>query len=348
MLFFKKKPEPEPEELELPASEKFKDLNPKARRKRKEPVKPWGRKERIIVLSVILFTVLSSAILAFSSRDWKLPGLPRVTLPEINFEKTVIIENDRTIENDKILDIKNSGQEKLKAFKDITDDLTGTYGFYYYNLEDNLEFGNLQNEKFTAASLIKLPVIAAFYAEAEKGVISLNSKYTLKESDKVGGAGSLYYKPAGTVVTYKELIRLMGKQSDNTAFNIVRKLLGDKKINDQIIKIGMSDTSLEDNETTPYDIGLFFQKLWDDKIVNEKNKEEFLEFLTDTAFEKWLTAGVPENIRVAHKYGREVHVINDAGIIYAKKPFVLVILSKGVVDKEGDENFPKLVNLFYE
>ncbi len=345
MLFFgKKEKDPtSPADGGIRGDEvKFKDLNPKARKKRKEPVKPWGRKERVVVLVSILFTALSSLVLAFSSRDWKLPGLPRVTLPEINFEKTVIIENDKT------LDTKNAGQEKVAAFKTITDNLTGSYGFYYYNLEDNSEFGNLQNEKFTAASLIKLPVIAAFYSESEKGIINLTSKYTLKESDKVGGAGSLYYKPAGTVVTYKELIRLMGQQSDNTAFNIVRKLLGDKKITEQITKLGMTDTSLEDNETTPYDIGLFFQKLWHDKIISEEHKEELLEFLTDTAFEKWLKAGVPEEIRVAHKYGREVHVINDGGIIYAKEPFVLVILSKGVIDKEGDDNFPKLVNLFYE
>ena len=62
--------------------------------------------------------------------------------------------------------------------------------------------------------------------EAEKGSLDLETKYTLKDSDKVGGAGSLAGESAGTVLTYRDLVRLMGKQSDNTAFNVMSGLLG--------------------------------------------------------------------------------------------------------------------------
>lgn len=53
-------------------------------------------------------------------------------------------------------------------------------------------------------------------------------------------------------------------------------------------------------------------------------------------------------IRVAHKYGVEDNVVNDAGIVFGEKPFVLVIMSKGVVVEEANEVFPKLARIFYE
>lgn len=66
------------------------------KRKRKEPQKPWGRKERLFVLIVLLLTVGASAILALSSYEWKLPGFPRIkiSLPTFSFfgEETIVIE----------------------------------------------------------------------------------------------------------------------------------------------------------------------------------------------------------------------------------------------------------------
>ena len=77
-------------------------------------------------------------------------------------------------------------------------------------------------------------------------------------------------------------------------------------------------------------------------MLSKEDSEEMLGFLTDTIYESWLAAGIPENVRVAHKFGREIHVVNDGGVIYYEKPFVLVIMSKGVIESEADEVFPQL------
>ena len=71
----------------------------KTYRKRKEPSKPWGRKERVLVLAILVVTIGASGILALSSRAWKLPGLSRFKLPAINLpftgEETIVIEGDK-------------------------------------------------------------------------------------------------------------------------------------------------------------------------------------------------------------------------------------------------------------
>lgn len=343
MSIFKRDDDYEEEELEREVpSKKFKDLNPQNKRKRKEPQKPWGKPERLLVLSVLLTTVFLSAALGLFARDFKLPGLPRLTLPSFNFfeGETIVIEGNKANEE--------KSKKIIEEFKNVTKELSGVYGLYVVRLNGKGSYGIFDKEKFEAASLIKLPVLAALYREAEAGNIDLDSKYTLKDSDKIAGSGNLSSKAAGTVLTYRDLARLMGKQSDNTAFGIVRRIVGDAKINEAISDLGMTNTSLSENSASPYDIGIFFEKLYKNQIVKEKYKNEILDYLTDTIYENWLVAGIPEEIRVAHKYGRELHIVNDAGIIFTKEPFVLVIMTKGVVEREADEFFPKLVKIIYD
>jgi beta-lactamase class A len=62
---------------------------------------------------------------------------------------------------------------------------------------------------------------------------------------------------------------------------------------------------------------------------------------------EWLAAGIPASTDVAHKYGREIHVVSDAGIVFADEPFILVLLSKGVVEREADQAFPELSKAIY-
>jgi len=242
--------------------------------------------------------------------------------------------------------------EQLKKTKgqvlELIKNLQGTYGVYKKNLETGGSFGINEERIFPAASLIKLPVFVAVYQEVEEGRLSLNTKYELKESDKVAGAGSMYYAPAGTLFSYQKMLELMGKQSDNTAFNVFVKILGGKKIQAVIDSLGMGKTSLVENRTTPADIGLFFQKLYQGEVVSKKNREQIFSFLTDTLFEDRIPAGIPKGVRVVHKVGTEVGVYADAGIVFGpKEPFVLVILSEGAKEAEAKEVLPKIASLVY-
>jgi beta-lactamase class A len=350
-------------------SKDFKDLNPSDKKKRKEPPKPWGKKERFLVLVLILLTAGTSGYLALTARDWKLPGLPRIEMPVLSNlnpfkEETIVIEGNNME--------KQKSERAVNEFTKIAENLSGVYGLYVIRLKDGSNYGVNENKKFQAASLIKLPVMVGMYMEEEEGRLNLNNKYKLRNSDKVAGAGSLYSKPAGYEITYRNLIRLMGSQSDNTAFNIARKLLGDEKVAEITTNMGMKNTNIEDNETSPEDIGVLFEELWNARlqsperppatrgealragsdggqgnIITKEHAEELLEFLTNTSYENWISAGIPEGIRIAHKYGREVHTVNDAGIIFAKDPFIMVILSKGVVEREADNVFPELAGVIY-
>jgi len=319
-----------------------KETSIKKPRKKKETKKPWGKRERIIVFLLIIVTVGTSAILAMSSRGWKLPGLPRVQIPTVSLfrEETIIIEGDKKNEGD---------SEKLVFdFENKTKDLSGVYGLYIIDLDTNTHMGVYKKESFKAASLIKLPVMAAMLQEAEFGNLDLNEEYELKETDKTPGSGSLYDENEGYVVTYGELVELMGKESDNTAFTISVNFLGEEKIEKVQEQFGMTSTSIDDNSTTPADIASFFQKIYESEVLTKPNSDRIISYLTDTVYENWLTAGVPEDVVVSHKYGAIPQTVNDVGIVYAEKPYIVVILSKGVTAKEADKVFPELSNGIYE
>ena len=259
--------------------------------------------------------------------------------------ETVVITKKSGQVSDKLI---NNSEGTKNEFLDLTKDLSGVYGLLVIDLKTGYTFSLFEDEVFEAASLIKLPVMIAMLREAEDGNIDLSTEYILKEEDKIGGSGSLQSKPAGTVVTYQDLVRLMGNESDNTAFGISKSILGEEIINNTIKNIGMINTSLETNETSLVDIGLYFQRLWERELVNKEHTEDLYDYLSDTTYEEWLAAGIPAELTVSHKFGREVHVVNDAGIVFTDNPYVAVILTKGVVEREADGVFPELSRIVYE
>ena len=271
---------------------KIRDLKPENRKRRKEPVKPWGKKERYVVLVILLVTVLVAVALGISARDFKLPGFPKIKI-ENPFKEEVIVVGS-----------KKNYSKIASDFKEKTKNLSGTYALYIIDLSNNYSFGVDGEKVMQAASLIKLPVM-------------------LYVNGKVDDSN----------------IEAMGKRSDNVVFSQMRSKFGDTALQSYIDELGMKNTSIEKNETTPKEIGDFFKKFKD---------EPMMEYLVDTIFEDWLPKGIPENIKIAHKYGREVHVVNDAGVVYAEKPYVVVIMTQGVIEKEADEIFPELSKLVYD
>lgn len=299
----------------------FKDLNPENRKSRKEPLKPWGVKERLTILIVLLLTVLTSAVLALSARNFKLPQFPAFklsTLSNLNpfKEQTIVIGNKGSrVSQEKI-------EKTKKEFKDATNDYSGIYAFYIYDINGDYYYGLNHQEVMQAASLIKLPIMYTAYKEFENGTLAREGN--------------------------TDLLEAMGKRSDNGAFIKMVNILGKENINRNISELGMSKTSLSENKTTPEEVGIFFKKLYKNELMNKEDTKELEGFMTNTIFEQWLRPGIPENITFVHKYGRELHSVSDAGIVMSDKPFVMVIMTDGVIEREADELIPKLSKLLYD
>lgn len=296
---------------------------PIKRLEQKAKTKLDGRKTIVVIF---LLTILASGLVYFKAQLpnlWQQLGSPLVISTrseEKKFDPTPV----------------------LAEIKNLTGNLRGTYGVYVYQLAKDREYGFNHQKVFPAASLMKLPVILTFYQQVEAGKLSLETKYTLKEADKRAGAGILQAKTAGGVYTYRQLVEYMGQYSDNTANNVLVQILGEERIQQTINALGLEKTSLKEYETTPEDMGLFFRKLYQGQLVTKERRQEFFNFLTDTAFEDRIPAGVPEGIRVVHKIGTEIGNFSDAGIVFSQKPFVLVVITKEARESEALEVIPQI------
>jgi len=291
--------------------------------------KEEGRKKRTRQAVVILLTATVGLAFFFHLLSF---------LPEIwrKFRSPIIFKSD------------NTEAPIEKDLRQLVARAKGVYGICIVDLDKGDTFGINKNEIFPAASLMKLPLIYAFYQQVELGEIDPDEQYSLKEEDKVEGTGSVYQRPVGTVYTLHNLVVLLGKQSDNTAQNVLVKILGKEKIQAAIIDLGMKQTSYTDWETTPQDIAIFWQKLVNGQILTAVHSQEILDFLTDTIFEEQIPVGLPEGIRIAHKVGVDEGVLHDAGVIFADQPFVLVLMSKDVDINEVRELFPQITELVWD
>lgn len=237
----------------------------------------------------------------------------------------------------------------IASVKELTASLQGTYGVYIRPLKTDEGYGLNQAEIFTAASVNKLLIMAKALQEVEKGTISLEDTYRLQAKDiQDYGTGSMRYDSLGTVYTYDQLLRLSGKQSDNTAAWVLSLILGQKEVEQFIDDFGMAESSLADNLTTPQEMGEFLAQIYEGEILGSPYQEKFYSYLTKTDFEERIPAGLPSYVTVAHKIGNEIQIVNDCGLVFAEQnPYVICLLSKGVSEAEALKVLPQISHLVW-
>ncbi len=208
----------------------------------------------------------------------------------------------------------------------------------------------LNNQTQSAASVIKLFILAAAYAQQKIGTINLDDTYTLSNADKVGGTGVIQNMPAGKTFTYRELLAYMIDESDNTAANIMIDALGGiDKVNEQIEKMGAHDTKLQrkmmdtksleagrDNITSAADVGELLKKVYNHKLISKSDSAEFLDILNKNRDHDKLVRDLPTGAKVYNKTGimQNYGILNDAAIIENENgAFVVVVLTQN-----GDNN----------
>ena len=73
----------------------------------------------------------------------------------------------------------------LEQIRQEMETIPGHLGFYYKNLATGYEFGVRENEAFSAASVIKLPLYLHILAQAAEGKVDLSEKIRIAQEDKV-------------------------------------------------------------------------------------------------------------------------------------------------------------------
>ncbi len=215
--------------------------------------------------------------------------------------------------NPKEVDLK---QEVEKIIKDKK----GSYSIFYKDLNSDKYFGISENQINIAASVNKLPIIAALYYLDSKGKISLDDRVTIQKEDVQDyGTGSIRYQTMPQTYSLKNLAKLALNESDNTAAHVINVKIGEDNVQKLVDAWGMKQTNMIDNKTSTYDMNILFNKIYKNEITDASKTKELLEFMTDTDFEDRLTKDLPETINTFHKSGDGEGFVHDVGIIQTEK-----------------------------
>jgi len=223
-------------------------------------------------------------------------------------------------------------EDLKKEIEKIVKDKKGNYGIYFTDLTEEKSFGINEQELFTAASVNKVPIVAVLYYLEHKGKIDFDEQITLQEVDiQDYGTGSLRYQKPGSTYSLKTLAKLALKQSDNTAAHILSNRIGTEVIQNTIEELGMTQTEMEENLTSPEDMSLLFSLIYNEKITSKPKTKELLGFMNETDIEDRLPSQLPQDAVIYHKTGDAVGSLHDIGIIeYHDKSYSIAIFTSDI------------------
>lgn len=210
---------------------------------------------------------------------------------------------------------------------------SGEWAVYMYQLSDGESWGINENEVMPAASLMKLPALAAVATRS-------GETWILEEEDRRTGSGPLQFLKAGTAVTVERVMTELGKKSDNTAWVMVNRRLGYAEMDKIVEEWGLKNTNYRELTTTAEDAGQMMRKIYE--------KPELWPYLEESIYEDRISLGIPAGTRLVHKVGTDAGIWSDAGIVLGEEPFVLVILNKEAELEEAKRLVPEITKLVWD
>ncbi|MGF1472769.1 MAG: serine hydrolase [Rubrobacteraceae bacterium] len=205
-----------------------------------------------------------------------------------------------------------------ERINEITQEYGGVYGVVVSDPASGETVSLGADETFFAASIGKLPTLLSLYKSAAQGTVDLDDEITMLASDVQGyGTGVLHDREVGYTLTLRECAFYMMNESDNTAWEMLTRYLGEEKIQGDVASLGAYDTEYwAPNTTTADDVLLMLKTIADPSFTSPELSEEMLYSMTDTVSEDRITGGLPPDVRVAHKIGTYENNFSDAGIVY--------------------------------
>src|ERR1700682_1012977 len=122
----------------------------------------------------------------------------------------------------------------------------GHVGIAVQDVATGASTGINSGAEMPAASTIKIPVMVEVFKQLAARRFDLNTRVRLLRSDKDWGSGDLAGARAGTSYPVSRLLALMIDVSDNTATNMLIRLVGRQHINAEMDELGLTHTRLSD------------------------------------------------------------------------------------------------------
>lgn len=211
---------------------------------------------------------------------------------------------------------------------------------YFRQLRNGAWFGVNERKEYAPASLLKVPVMMAYFkaAEYDKSILekeiafngsieAINQRFAPSENLQVGEA-----------YTVEDLLERLIKYSDNNALVLLAKGMNSGAIDKLMSDIGIENSSSNNSEDnmSVRSYSSLFRILYNASYLNKDYSEKALQLLANTSFDEGLRKGVPKDVEIAHKFGQRdvdgvgLKQLHDCGIVYHPDgPYLLCVMTRG-------------------
>lgn len=232
-------------------------------------------------------------------------------------------------------------------------------GIAFRTLDGQDEWYSRADDTFHAASTMKVPVLIELFHQIREGKSKLDDTLVVKNEFRSIVDGSPYkldpaddsetdlYKAEGQTRTLSQLAELMITVSSNFATNLLVEKLGVENIRATVHSLGADGVNVlrgvEDNKayqkgmnntTTARGLAILMTAIAEGKAVDPDASKQMVAILERQKFNEAIPARLPTGTPVAHKTGELTKLHHDAAIVYARRPFVLVLLVRGMAEEK--------------
>jgi beta-lactamase class A len=205
-----------------------------------------------------------------------------------------------------------------------------SFALYFEYLPTGTSIGINEKIEFTAASLLKVPIIMGYYHMLERTGKTDDPEITITKEMIDTSFGGLGEKGDGTKIRLSEAIKLAIFESDNTAIRVVSSQVPQEDFD--AVYTGLDIDVMSQDETpliTAKHYSSILKALFFSAVLTKDHSQRLLSMLSQTTFADKLPAGVPQGVPVAHKIGvLDGKLYTDCGIIYEpRRPYLLCMIS---------------------
>jgi beta-lactamase class A len=233
--------------------------------------------------------------------------------------------------------LKKRLEEQIKD--QISSRQINTASVYFRDLNNGPWLSINGGEKFSPASLLKVPLMIAYFKEFEKTPELMDKKIIItKNSSKIIQQNFVPIKKVetGQEYSFSELVERMIKYSDNLAADTLLENINMSDLERIYEDLGISVPTMDhpENFMSIIDYSSFFRILYNSSYLSREMSEKALSIMADINFIGGIKGRLPFNVPVAHKFGERIFndqkQLHDCGIVYLEeKNYLICIMTRG-------------------
>lgn len=206
------------------------------------------------------------------------------------------------------------------------------------------------NASMPAASTIKVPVMVEVFEQMAAGKVTLNQVVHLRASDRDWGWGDLCDAQLGSAYTVEQLLWKMITESDNTATNMLIRLVGRQSINATMADLGLRHTHVADYirsegdirslRSSAGDMARLLDSIARGQLIDSWSSQQMMLILEGQTHNSLLPVPLPRDLKIAHKTGELHDTLNDVGVVEGgPEPYVIAVMTTSLPTLGIGRNF---------